>query len=510
MLFGNTIIAQQANAAALALFNTQIRGLVQLELPISATKDTLDTASARQGIRSLGLTVVFTFGARAVEESITIPVNSLLFASGGEGGADITARNAAAAAARAAADNKSRLDSIPVYAAEMATWPPNVRKHSDFQRRFQSTLSGLRAALATDAGSTGTRFTNVFRIFTQLSDGTVIQLHTQGWSFTEDDRQTIEWEVSAAEFNQLGVSVSTNGVEIWGEFRAVYGGGINELRGRTNPEFIDFGEQDEWPATRGEVASTANAEIQKALAPYSTIELHPPGIADKTVPTSISATFVDKQTPKTVTGITLLVKGQQWALSAATPIGNIEAGVDEGGVLQFSIQQNVADQIGNSINNADESITFAFTFTYSDGTNEVHRVPFLVQNPAFQPPAAPTSGLSAAQVDARIQAPARAGNAARWDKAKLPADTVYSGNVVDQTARNSAAAAQATANSKQTAAQVDALINAVSGITGKVVTQVDNSREAGFQGLSVWYGTKAQYDAIASKDAATIYLYPDA
>ena len=161
-------------------------------------------------------------------------------------GEDATARAGVAANAR-------RLDAVPVYAARLAVWPPNVRQHSDFQRQFQSTLAGLVASLATDGGSTGTRFANVFRILARDADGDVVQLHTQGWSFTNDERQTIEWEVSAAEFNQLGTEVATNGLEVWGEFRAVYGGGVDELRGRTNPVFIDFGEQDEWPATRGEL-----------------------------------------------------------------------------------------------------------------------------------------------------------------------------------------------------------------------------------------------------------------
>ena len=162
-----------------------------------------------------------------------------------------------------AAENKARLDSIPVYAAALTVNPPNVRQHSAFQRKFQSTLSGLVPELATNAGSTGTRFTNSFRILTRLSDGTVVQLHTQGWAFTEDERQTIPWEVSAAEFNQVGATVSTQGVEVWGEFRAVYGGGVDELRGRTNPVFIDFGEEPEWPATRGDLEAFQPKLTQK-------------------------------------------------------------------------------------------------------------------------------------------------------------------------------------------------------------------------------------------------------
>ena len=150
-------------------------------------------------------------------------------------------------------ENKEAIDAIPVYAADMEVWPPNVAKHTDFQRNFQSTLSALSPTLATEGGATGTRFTNNFQILTRLSDGTVVQLHTQGWAFTEDNRQTIPWAVSAAEFNAVGASAATNGIEIWGEFRAIYGGGVNELRGRTSPFFIDFGEEDEWPATRGDL-----------------------------------------------------------------------------------------------------------------------------------------------------------------------------------------------------------------------------------------------------------------
>ena len=186
-------------------------------------------------------------------------------AAGVGGAVDATAREDAGRALVIAGQNdraitavEADLASRPKYAAQMAVWPPNVAKHSGFQRRFQSTLSALDPALATDAGATGTRFTNVFRIFTRLADGTVVQLHTEGWAFTEDDRQTVEWEVSAAEFNAVGATSATNGVEVWGEFRAVYGGGVNELRGRTNPVFIDFGEEGEWPISRGEAAQAVD------------------------------------------------------------------------------------------------------------------------------------------------------------------------------------------------------------------------------------------------------------
>ena len=185
---------------------------------------------------------------------------------GGGGTTDSTARSAAAAAdakavaAQAAASANTSVLSRINYAALLEVWPPNVAMHSDFQRAFQGTLAALDPALATDGGSTGTRFANVFKILTRLANDTVVELHTQGWAFTSDDRQTIPWEVSAAEFNAIGASSATTGIEIWGEFRAVYGGGVDELRGRTNPVFIDFGGEDEWPITRGAaVQAVANA-----------------------------------------------------------------------------------------------------------------------------------------------------------------------------------------------------------------------------------------------------------
>ena len=52
--------------------------------------------------------------------------------------------------------------------------------------------------------------------------------------------------------------------------------------------------------------------------------------------------------------------------------------------------------------------------------------------------------------------------------------------------------------------------NTIDGVSGGDVTQIDNARTTGFQGLSAWYGTKAQFDAITTKDSNTIYFYPDA
>ena len=142
------------------------------------------------------------------------------------------------------------------YAARLSVWPPNVAKHSDVQRTFKAILNELNEqVLRLDGGSTGTRFVNRFQIKTRNADRAEVLLHDEAWSFTTEGAQELEWDVNAAEFNQLGTAVSTDYIEVWGEFRAVYGGGVNEPRGRTQPFVIGFGEEADWPATRGDVAA---------------------------------------------------------------------------------------------------------------------------------------------------------------------------------------------------------------------------------------------------------------
>lgn len=245
---------RRASETPLSNIDTDSSGVLNFTLSQSIRTALSNNTSATDTNQTASLTLAFSDSTTYVY-NIAFPVNNSNIATGGSdtGGVDQTARNTAEAAEAAAEANKERLDDIPVYAAQLTVTPPNVREHSNLQRKFQSTLSALDPDLATDAGSTGTRFTNTFRIFTRNADGDVVQLHTQGWSYTNDDRQTIPWEVSAAEFNAIGTQSATTGLEVWGEFRAVYGGGVNEFRGRTNPVFIDFGEEDEWMATRGEL-----------------------------------------------------------------------------------------------------------------------------------------------------------------------------------------------------------------------------------------------------------------
>ena len=276
---------------------------------------------------------------------------------------------------RLAADLATR----PKYAAQMAVWPPNVAKHSGFQRNFQSTLAGLDAALATNGGATGTRFTNVFRIFTRLSDGTVVQLHTEGWAFTEDDRQTVQWNVSAAEFNAVGASAATNGVEVWGEFRAVYGGGVDELRGRTNPVFIDFGEEDEWPASRGDLkAAVEGGGGASKLPPFADIRLLPEAVPGSQVPDDFYLELAGKLTDRELDGITLLIQGQTINPHASTPVSGFDT--ETQALVRFDVSA-VADAIANGINASDRELQVDLTFSFKDGNDFTRRILLPVNNP---------------------------------------------------------------------------------------------------------------------------------
>ena len=239
----------------------------------SASHTFMVTAAMRRAIALLPATgsIVATLTIQNSVGTVDIASTtvSLKVTEGGSGGEAAIAANTARSTA-----NEARLATIPNYAARLTVSPPNVRQHSDFQRRFQSTLSGLAASLATDAGSTGTRFTNTFRILTQVTNNlgelTTVLLHTQGWSFTADNRQSVSWEVDASEFNSIGADSLTTGIEVWGEFRAVYGGGVDELRGATNPVFIDFGDEAEWPATRGEAQQAVDQAVDIQYAEVAT------------------------------------------------------------------------------------------------------------------------------------------------------------------------------------------------------------------------------------------------
>ena len=286
-VIGGQTLTLNTTSTPVSSFNTETTALARLDLSTQQQEALTQNSSGRIS-QDVILTFSFTSGDDYVY-NVTFPVNNPTFTPAPAPTSGLTRSQVLALIAdeaetgntsrwpksklpsdtvytaglqTATAALGSRIDAIPVYTALLSVWPPNVATHTDVQRKFQSTLARLDPGLATNAGSTGTRFTNTFRIFARNADGDVVQLHTQGWSFTADNRQSIPWEVDATEFNRLGTESATTGLEVWGEFRAIYGGGVNEFRGRTNPVFIDFGEESAWPATRGEAQEARSAEAK--------------------------------------------------------------------------------------------------------------------------------------------------------------------------------------------------------------------------------------------------------
>ena len=190
-------------------------------------------------------------------------------ATGGPSAEDLVARQLAREAAMAAAENKAAIGALEAgrFAARLTVWPPNVAMHSGLQRNFKAILNELdEKALRLDGGATNTRFANRFQIKTRNADRAEVLLHSEAWSFTAEGAQELEWDVDAGEFNQLGTELSTDYIEVWGEFRAIYGGGVNEVRGRTQPFVIGFGNEPDWPATVGDVRGRLNLMVRASPA----------------------------------------------------------------------------------------------------------------------------------------------------------------------------------------------------------------------------------------------------
>ena len=430
---------------------------------------------------------------QVVGEGEPIAMEVIEGATGGSGGGvDATARRDASAAQKLAGENKARIDAIPVYAAILRVWPPNVRQHSGFQRKFQSTLAALAPGLATNAGSTGTRFTNTFRILTRLSDGTVVQLHTQGWAFTSDDRQSISWEVDASEFNQVGATSATTGIEIWGEFRAVYGGGVDELRGVTNSVFVDFGEEDAWPATRGEVPTGGDrvlpiASVGNGASGDSAKFSRDDHVHELRLLTDGGLAF-DAQQRLHVTGtaVAQFTSAQQIALLNVVP--------DPGGI-SFTNEADLAGKVKTiriSVLNPELLTGDVWVQGWVQGQPGTGGRTKWASNIA---------GFNIVLSDANATAIASAlitDGEGHVEVRLRFYDAESAGNEIERTGFNLPIV--------QIPAEVD--LNDIDGVNNTEVVQIDNSRVVGFQGLSVWYGTKAQFDALQTKDTNTIYFYP--
>ena len=172
-------------------------------------------------------------------------------------------------------------------------------------------------------------------------------------------------------------------------------------------------------------------------------------------------------------------------------------------------------------------------------------------------------GLTTADVTNLILAAARAGSSVRWGKSKLPADVVYTTTTAYSTALTKLGTVEENAKDDQTGPEIATLLSGLSGnarlsynnlkdtptiptlaglggltqsevdnrvtagtlaearagntdrwpankvptlatLGGQTQDQVDDRIEAG--AIRKWTGTRAQYDALAAKDGATLYL----
>ena len=276
-LYFEAWIADPAGAAQMLHDRAQWKQVTHLDIAVDSIEavnivDTLQSDHDHVDVEFRFFDDAVSLATRAVTSA-----RVLIVEGGGQTGGgtvDNAARAAAAAAGKLARDNQNDIAALEAlrHPATLSVWPPNVAQHSGFQRSFKAVLNELdEQVLRIDGGSTGTRFVNRFQIKTRNADRAEVVLHNQAWSFTEEGAQELEWAVDAAEFNRLGTSVSTDYIEVWGEFRALYGGGVDELRGRTNTFVIGFGEESDWPATRGDV-STIDARLKTAEADIAALE----------------------------------------------------------------------------------------------------------------------------------------------------------------------------------------------------------------------------------------------
>ena len=314
---------------------------------------------------------------------------------------DSTARAAASDAAKTAGENKAAIGELQArqYPARLSVWPPNVEQHSDFQRDFKAVLNELdEQVLRLDGGSTGTRFVNRFQIKTRNADRAEVLLHDEAWSFTAEGAQELEWNVSAAEFNQLGTSVSTDYVEVWGEFRAVYGGGVNEVRGRTQPFVIGFGREPEWPASLGNVAAEKNAReaadklldgrLQTAETDIAALEAGELTTVGKIALLSLTSepSAVEFRTEaelsaalrRTVIGISNpeLLTGDVWVTGeiSGQPALARRKWTSATSALNLELSEGVADSVANNIASDRGYSADLFFFSQASGGSEIERL----------------------------------------------------------------------------------------------------------------------------------------
>ena len=260
---------------------------------------------------------------------------------------------------------------------------------------------------------------------------------------------------------------------------------------------------------------TVNETAIARNAVFGSVQATPPGVTGVDLPEFIGLSLYNKLTARTIIEIKVRVNGEPVAtLNTATelapfngaatfeaapgqPGNNVNVGGflgSEGGIINLSLGAAARDNISNTAAAPQWlliQIQYKFTGT-SLATNvsaDVEdRVSFGINNNSFQ-------SLKGQKGEAGVDSAGVKGS--MGDKGDR-GDTGPAGAKGEMGQKGEAGTP---------ARAFDP--NTVDGISGGDVTQIDNARQTGFQGLSVWYGTKAQFDAIVTKDANTIYFYPD-
>ena len=230
-----------------------------------------------------------------------------------------------------------------------------------------------------------------------------------------------------------------------------------------------------------------NDAVLNNLAVFGQYELNPGGIPGSDAPDFIALTLSTKRTPKIISNLRVnlggvivadLTRNANPTPPATDPLAEFNQADNtyslSGGVVNLTFaseadKRTFKNAVAGTSQRRPQFIHASITYTFTDGTSQTDRCHFGVNNNAFEP-------------------------------------------VPDTTARQSAATAQRTADSKLTQAQVDARI--VAGVpawarAAAAPTAPISSSTAGngqTRITAIWRGTQAQYDALASKQAATLYV----
>ena len=131
--------------------------------------------------------------------------------------------------------------------------------------------------------------------------------------------------------------------------------------------------------------------VSAALPPFFSITHVPAGLAGGRAaadyPDYIELVFSEKQTARTITGVTLSLGGSPLPLDASTPISGIDAATELRGLLQFnltSVGNATRINLANAVTRHNAKyLSGQLTITFDAGDPHVHDFAWPVQNPAF-------------------------------------------------------------------------------------------------------------------------------